>query len=114
MPKDSVAKGLDRVDGKLKVTGGAKYFAEFELPNMSYGVLVGSNVTKGRIINLDTKGAEKAPGVIAVLSHLNRPIVPGYEDDGKAPKGPSGMKVFYSDKIYFNGQPIALVVADRY
>lgn len=116
MPKDNIDKGLDRVDGKAKVTGAAKYFAEYELPNMSYGVLVGSNVTKGRIINLDTKGAEKAPGVIAVLSHLNRPTVPGYEAvDDKAPKGRGvGIKVFYSDKIYFNGQPIALVVADRY
>src|ERR1700709_2677571 len=79
MPKEEVAKSLNRVDGHAKVTGAAKYFAEYELPNMAYGVLVGSNITKGKILALDTKAAEKAPGVLAVLSHLNRPVVPGYE-----------------------------------
>lgn len=121
MPKDN-PKGLDRVDGRAKVTGAAKYFAEYELPNMTYGVLVGSTVTKGRILALDTKAAEKAPGVLAVLSHLNRPTVPGYEPNpnpqGQQAQGrgggTGGFKIFYTDKIFFNGQPIALVVADRY
>ncbi|WP_421939558.1 xanthine dehydrogenase family protein molybdopterin-binding subunit [Pedobacter sp.] len=99
----------DRVDGVLKVTGQAKYFAEFDLPGLTYGVLVTSTVTKGRITSLDTKLAEKAPGVIAVLSHLNKPSAPLYEQEGG-----SAMKIFYTDKIFFNGQPIAIVVANTF
>ncbi len=122
MPKDNPI-GLNRVDGRAKVTGAAKYFAEYELPNMTYGVLVGSNITKGKILALDTKAAERAPGVLAVLSHLNRPTVPGYEPNPQQQNqnqaqgrggGTGGFKIFYTDTIYFNGQPIALVVADRY
>ena len=99
----------DRVDGIDKVTGKAKYFAEYKVPGTTYGVLVTSSITKGSISSLDTSFAMKAPGVLGVLSHLNKPSVPGYEQAG----GPV-MKIFYSNKIYFNGQPIALVVADTF
>jgi len=99
----------DRVDGIQKVTGKAKYFAEYNLPGLTYGVLVTSTITKGKIVSLDTKAAEKAPGVIAVVSHLNKPSVPLYEQEGGSP-----MKIFYTDKIFFNGQPIAIVVANTF
>lgn len=99
----------DRVDGILKVTGKAKYFAEYELPGLTYGVLVTSTITKGKITGLDTKAAENAPGVIAVISHLNKPSVAAYEQEG----GPQ-MKIFYTDKIFYNGQPIAIVVANTF
>ncbi|RZK67329.1 MAG: xanthine dehydrogenase family protein molybdopterin-binding subunit, partial [Pedobacter sp.] len=99
----------DRVDGVYKVTGKAKYFAEYELPGLTYGVLVTSTVTKGKITTLDTKAAEKAPGVLAVISHLNKPSAPGYEQEGGSP-----FKICYTDKIFFNGQPIAIVVANTF
>ena len=99
----------DRVDGIYKVTGKAKYFAEYELPGLTYGVLVTSTITKGKITALDTKAAEKAPGVIAVISHLNKPSAPAYEQEGGSP-----FKIFYTDKIFFNGQPIAIVVANTF
>lgn len=99
----------DRVDGVDKVTGRAKYFAEYKVPGVTYGVLVTSTITKGKIAALDTTTAMKAPGVLGVISHLNKPSAPGYEQAG----GPV-MKIFYTDSIYFNGQPIALVVADTF
>ncbi|UKT65562.1 xanthine dehydrogenase family protein molybdopterin-binding subunit [Pedobacter mucosus] len=99
----------DRVDGVFKVTGQAKYFAEYELPGLTYGVLVTSTITKGKITALDTKAAEKAPGVIAVVSHLNKPAAAQYEQEGG-----SAMKIFYTDKIFYNGQPIAIVVANTF
>ncbi|QPH40037.1 xanthine dehydrogenase family protein molybdopterin-binding subunit [Pedobacter endophyticus] len=99
----------DRVDGVYKVTGKAKYFAEYDLPGITYAALVTSNITRGKITALDTKAAQKAPGVIAVLSHLNKPSTPGYEQEGGSP-----MKIFYTDKIFYNGQPIAIVVANTF
>src|SRR5829696_5452710 len=109
--------GPDRVDGKAKVTGTAKFSAEFELPGLTYGVLVASTIAKGSITALDTKEAEKAPGVLAVITHLNSPKVPGYDAGANPVKGPTGgkgLQVFADSSIYFNGQPIALVIADTF
>ncbi|WP_159470346.1 xanthine dehydrogenase family protein molybdopterin-binding subunit [Dyadobacter sp. 3J3] len=108
-------KPLDRVDGHLKVTGAAKYSAEYVLPNMTYGVLVGSQIAKGTIKSIDSKAAERAPGVLAVISHLNAIKVPGYQADPSKPAKPAGgpqpLRVFFDNKIYSNDQPIVIVVA---
>jgi xanthine dehydrogenase YagR molybdenum-binding subunit len=108
----SVTDGLSRVDGRLKVTGKAKYSAEYNVKGITYGVLVGSTVASGSIKTIDTKKAENAPGVLTVLTYLNAPKIPGYQTDTPSTKGP--LKIFYDNQVYFNGQPIALVVADTF
>ncbi|GAB3753136.1 xanthine dehydrogenase family protein molybdopterin-binding subunit [Spirosoma agri] len=113
---------IDRIDGRMKVTGGAKYFADFELPNTSYCVIVGSEIAKGAITSLDTKKAQGAPGVLGVFTHQNMPPIPGWdapvggEADGPAPKPKTEetYRILSSPKILFDGQPIAIVVADTY
>ncbi|WP_426060514.1 xanthine dehydrogenase family protein molybdopterin-binding subunit [Hymenobacter sp. B1770] len=111
-----IGAGMNRVDARLKVTGAATYSAEYQLPNMSYGVLVGSTIAKGRIKSIDTRAAERAPGVLAVITHINSPKVPGFVPTGKDPSQPQTLggrlKVFNDDKVRFNDQPIAVVVAD--
>jgi xanthine dehydrogenase YagR molybdenum-binding subunit len=111
------ADGLSRIDGRAKVTGAARYSAEYLLDGMTYGVLVGSTITKGTIANIDIKAAEKAPGVIAVLTYLNAPKVPGYQT-AKNPAKPEvktgPIQVFNDNKIVYNGQTIALVIADTF
>jgi len=106
------AKGPSRIDGRLKVTGGAKYSAEYNVKGLTYGVLVGSTITKGAIKSIDTKKAERAPGVLALVTHLNCPKVPGYQT---APASSKGLyKIFYDNKVLFNGYPVALVIADTF
>ncbi|HVI47656.1 MAG TPA: xanthine dehydrogenase family protein molybdopterin-binding subunit [Chitinophaga sp.] len=112
MKKQATEKSMDRVDGRLKVTGGAKYFADHQPEGMLYAALVCSPITSGRIRNIDTKKALHAPGVSDVVSHLNAPPVPGYKTDNTNPK--QGLKIFYDDRIYSNGQPVAIVVADTF
>ncbi|WP_158796137.1 xanthine dehydrogenase family protein molybdopterin-binding subunit [Pedobacter sp. L105] len=102
---------LSRVDGRVKVTGAAKYTAEVQLPELTYGVLVESTIGQGMITALDTKKAERAPGVMAVISHLNTPGVPEYKLQNQDVIQKQ-LRVFDSENIYFNGQPIAVVVAD--
>ncbi len=107
----------DRVDGRLKVTGAAKYSAEYKVPGLAYGVLVGSTIARGRIRSINARQAERAPGVLAVISHINALKIPGYETGGNPVKGRTTgqpLRVFNSEYIYFNGQPVALVVADTY
>ena len=112
MNKLSIGDPLNRVDGRLKVTGGAKYSGEFKLPGMTYGVLVPAAITNGTITNIDTKAAQQAPGVLAVITPFNAPKVPGYQPD--APQPMKGLKLFNDNLVHFNGQPIALVVAETF
>ncbi|SFB90635.1 xanthine dehydrogenase family protein molybdopterin-binding subunit [Spirosoma endophyticum] len=122
MTKDTKNPPIDRVDGRLKVTGGANYFADFEIPNTAYCVIVGSKIAKGTIASLDTKKAQNAPGVLGVFTHQNMPPIPGWdapvggEADGPAPKPKTEetYRILSSSKILFDGQPIAIVVADTY
>jgi len=110
-------KDLDRVDGKAKVTGAAKYAAEYNYPNLAYGIIAGSTIANGSIIAMDTKNAEQAPGVLTVITHLNLPKPPGYKSvtENEKPLSPKKeYKVFADNIIRFNGQPIALVIADTF
>lgn len=109
-------KDLDRVDGRAKVTGSAKYAAEYGFPDLAYGVIAGSTVANGTILAMDTKKAEQAPGVLAVITHLNVQRPPGYLSTGKNEKQPASKdyKVFENNVIHFNGQPVALVIADTF
>jgi xanthine dehydrogenase YagR molybdenum-binding subunit len=107
----------DRVTGRAVVTGSAKYAAEYNIPGLVYGVLVGSTIANGTITSIDSKAAERAPGVLGVISHLNSPKVPGYDQGGNPAKGPTGgkgLQVFNDNIIRFNGQPVALVLADTF
>ncbi|MFA9284816.1 xanthine dehydrogenase family protein molybdopterin-binding subunit [Comamonas sp. SY3] len=106
-----LGKGTTRVDGVAKVTGKAKYTAEFQVPHAAYGFVVLSTVAKGRITAIDTGEAEQAAGVVRVFTHLNAGRL------GKAPAAdaePQWAWPLQSDRVFFNGQPIALVVAESY
>ena len=109
-----IGTATPRVDGRAKVTGAAQYAGEFNVPGLAYGSVVTSTIPKGRIARIDVGAALGVAGVIAVLTHENRPKMArtdqGYHDD-TAPEG-SPFRPLYDDKIKFDGQPIALVVAE--
>jgi xanthine dehydrogenase YagR molybdenum-binding subunit len=112
MKKETIGDSLRRVDGRLKVTGGAKYSGEYEVPGLTYGVLVPATITSGTVTTIDTKAALRAPGVLAVITPFNAIKVPGYQPE--APTRIKGLKLFNDTQVYFNGQPIALVIADTF
>ncbi len=100
-----VGKPLDRVDGKLKVTGGARYAAEFaQGPDTTYGFVVPSAIGKGRIRSIDTSAAERMPGVLLVLTHENAP------EQGTG-NHREARPVLVSAEVSHFGQPVALIVA---
>jgi xanthine dehydrogenase YagR molybdenum-binding subunit len=106
---------VSRVDGCLKVTGGARYSGDVRLPAQAYAVLVDSAVARGRILRLETGPAEAAPGVLAVITHLNAPHLHFPSD---APQGGAStlrrvaVRAFLGDEVFFVGQHLAVVVAD--
>lgn len=101
---------MDRVDGRLKVTGGARYFADHQPDGLLYAALVCSPVSSGTIKSVNATLALRAPGVVDVVSHLNAPRVPAYQES--KPGAKDGLKIFKDDRIYSNGQPVAIVVAN--
>src|SRR3984885_7029247 len=73
-PGGLLGQPLNRVDGPLKVTGRATYAYEYrDAGQPAYGFVVVSSIGKGRIAAIDTSAAQKAPGVLLVVTHLNAP-----------------------------------------
>ena len=110
-----IGTATSRIDGHAKVTGAAKYAGEFNAAGLAHAYVVGSTVAKGRIARIDASQALSVQGVIDVLTHQNRPRMAsadsGYKDD-VAPEG-SPYRPLFDDRILFNGQPVALVVAEE-
>jgi xanthine dehydrogenase YagR molybdenum-binding subunit len=104
---DDVKNAPNRVDGVLKVTGKAKYIAEWKFPQLAYGYLVHSTIAKGKIKAIDTSEAEKLPGVIKVLTHLNTPKFAKGEND-------RGHRPLHNADVLFSGQAIGVVVAETF
>ena len=105
---------VSRIDGPLKVKGAARFAAEFQLDGMVYAALAHSAVPKGRIASLDTKAAEAAPGVVLVMTYRNAPRMkpmPLFLTAEKAAGG-DDLPVMQDDRIHWNGQPIAVVLAE--
>ncbi len=108
-----IGASVSRIDGPLKVQGKATFAAEFALGNMTYAALAFSTVAKGRIATLDVSEAEAAPGVVLVMTHRNAPRMqpmPLFLTGEKAAGG-DNLPIMQDDRVYWNGQPIALVLA---
>ena len=110
-----MGKPIDRLDAVEKVTGHARFSAEYPLDNLAYAALVYSGIAKGTIKSIDIGQAERARGVIAVLTHENAPKMvnpPLFSMEGGSEAAGSKANVLNTDTIYWNGQPVAMVVAD--
>ncbi len=109
-----IGSPVSRVDGRLKVTGKAPFAAEIPLDGMLYASLAYSTIPKGRIKSLDTANAEAAPGVVLVMTHKNAPRMkptPVFNSNPKA-AGPNDLPILQDDSIHWNGEPIAVVLAE--
>ncbi|WP_372383158.1 xanthine dehydrogenase family protein molybdopterin-binding subunit [Xanthomonas sp. NCPPB 1068] len=108
--------GVPRIDGRAKVTGQARYAAEWPVPDLAYGVVVSSSIAKGTIIGFDLAAARAVPGVLDIITHENRPHMRGMDlfyKDMTAPAG-SPFRPLYDNTVLYSGQPIALVVAETF
>src|SRR5258707_15005674 len=104
---DIVGKPLDRVDGPLKVTGGARYAYEMQQEGVLYGFVVEASIGKGTIRSIDTRAAEKAPGVALVLTYRNAPAQGAGNHREAHP-------VLTGPQVTGYGQPVAFVVAESF
>lgn len=113
--RGEVGRQVPRVDGLLKVRGQARFAAEVDLEGLCYAALVHSPITRGRIASLDTAAAETAPGVILVLTYRNMPrldTLPLMGVTNMSAAGSSALPIMQDAEIRYNGQVVALVLAD--
>jgi xanthine dehydrogenase YagR molybdenum-binding subunit len=111
-----IGQPIDRVDGTLKVTGSATYAYEYaEAAGAAHGYILGAAITKGRIVDIDSAEAERAPGVLLVMTHRNAPRQPEFGP----PVTPTVPEVFTrarpvlaSERVRYYDEPVALVVAE--
>ncbi len=113
-----IGKPVDRVDGRLKVTGAAKYAAEFNQPNMAYAFPVCSTIAKGTITAINTSAASSAAGVLAVLTHENavklKAINPAEQMKAGIMIIGEDLPPLQDNKVHYFKQCVACVVAETY
>jgi xanthine dehydrogenase YagR molybdenum-binding subunit len=116
-----IGKEMSRVDGVAKVTGRAKYAAEFRGAELAYGFIVLGTSPKGTIASIDTREAERAPGVVRVFTHLNAPKLGPKPSTEQAPPrntragaGQVVPRAPVGQNLLQRMQPVALVVAETY
>jgi xanthine dehydrogenase YagR molybdenum-binding subunit len=103
---------IDRVDGRLKVTGRAPYAAEVPVANVVHAVIVASTIAKGAISSIDARAATAAPGVLAVLTPDNAPkLVPANSTASTSPVD-RVLQLLQDRRVLYADQPVAVVVAD--
>jgi xanthine dehydrogenase YagR molybdenum-binding subunit len=108
-----IGQPIDRIDGKAKVTGAARYAGDQRAEHPAFGVVVTSTIGRGTISKVDIKEAEKAPGVVLVMSHQNAPAQAPFKaqgDDRHARPKPQLVEA----RVHYFGEPVALVVADTF
>ena len=110
-----VGQPVDRVDGREKVTGHAQFSAEFPVDGLLHAFLVYSTISKGKIVSIDAGSAEAAPGVVKVITHENavrmEPAKP-FAIGGDPSAGSTQFPILNTTEISWDGQPVAVVVAD--
>jgi xanthine dehydrogenase YagR molybdenum-binding subunit len=110
MSESPIGQPVDRVDGRQRVTGAAKYAADNKLDNLAYGYLVTSTIGRGTIVRMDTEAALRSPGVVAVYTPFNSlkllPYTQNQNDESIPP--------LQDPAVRYHGQVIALVVAETF
>jgi xanthine dehydrogenase YagR molybdenum-binding subunit len=109
-----IGRAADRVDGRLKVTGSAPYaheVAESDAP--AYGFVLGADISCGRITRIDSSEAERAPGVLLVLTHRNAPEQAAFTKEGDD-RFARPLPCLVDDQVHHHGEPVAFVVATRF
>ena len=116
-PGKSVGQPLSRVDGRLKVTGGARYSAEMPIANVAYAVLVMSTAANGKIKAIDAGAAEAVPGVLKVITPANALRLPKPPDTPGAKSGrpqERKLQVLQDTDVFYQNQPVGVVVAETF
>lgn len=101
-----IGKSMPRRDLPDKVTGRTKFFGDYRFENTMYGKAVYSEYPSAKVLSIDTSEAEKADGVVCVLTAKD---VPGLNRYGVLCVD---QPVFAEDRVRHIGEVMAVVFAE--
>ena len=110
-----IGAGVPRIDGPDKLSGRANYAADNLPPNLAYGYGVFSTVASGKVSQLSVDEARNMPGVIDIFHHGHFPTL--YHTPSSLAQGNKVEETrlpFEDERVYYEGQFVALVVADTF
>jgi xanthine dehydrogenase YagR molybdenum-binding subunit len=107
----NIGQPLTRLDGRLKVTGKARYAADNHPNGMLYAVMAVSSVARGRVKSLNVQAAKSHKGVVEVMSPANRPHL-AQDPDEKSNPFMFRLDLLQNDRVRYANQPIAVVIAE--
>ena len=110
----AVGQDINRVEGRLKVTGRAKYASEFPVEGVVYAQGVNSTVAKGTISSIDTAEAEGQPGVLRVITHKNAMPLATPDKERMKLDTKAIAPVLQSPQVNWYGEFVAVVVAETF
>jgi len=102
----SIGAAIDRVEGREKVTGEAKYAYEHSPPGFVYATALQSTIAKGEVVGVDAEAALAVPGVLGVLWHEDAPRLHEVSD--------AELEILQSPRVAYRGQIVGAVIAERY
>ncbi|HET9816566.1 MAG TPA: xanthine dehydrogenase family protein molybdopterin-binding subunit [Xanthobacteraceae bacterium] len=110
-----IGRPLDRVDGPLKVTGRAKYAYEYaSQAEAACGFIVSAAIAKGRVVGVDVSDAERASGVLLVLTQDNAPPQTPWGPVDLPDRFARAEPALDSDAVRYFGFPVAFVIAETF
>lgn len=103
-----IGRPLDRKEGPLKVTGQATYSAEYQIPNLAYGYLVGTKFGRGKVTRVDADSVRAIPGVIDVVTDF-KTFLQNAQQGGETSAPTQGVQ-----DVHYFGEIVAIVLAESY
>ena len=103
-----------RHDAYDKVTGAARFGADLNLPGMLHGKVLRSPYSHARIRSIDTSKAEAMPGVLAVATSADFPVIKARPLDYENFQGNPRLiaeNILANQKVLYKGHAVAAVAA---
>ncbi len=113
-PKANMGQPIPRIDGRLKVTGQAQYASDFAVNRPAYAYLVTSSISRGKITAFDDLEARAVPGVIYIMTHENAKVPGEIGFFGNGGFGATALNALSDDLVHFDGDYVAMIVAETY
>ena len=113
-PQANMGQPIPRTEARAKVTGAARYASDMPVTNPAYAVLVTSTIAKGRIVGIDDSAARAVPGVLDVMTHLNRPKLAPVKYFLEGGPALTSVAPLAGPAVAYDGQIVAMVTADTF
>jgi xanthine dehydrogenase YagR molybdenum-binding subunit len=109
-----IGEAIDRIDGPAKVTGRARYAADFPLKSAVYAVAFQSTISRGRVKSIDLSMARKHAGVIEIITRSNAPTLHRVSMDHEPGMPGQTYLPLQDDQVRYAGQYLGVVVATTF